>query len=46
MKPLTEWVKKPFTEDMDLLSVVLTTVLVVTVAFLWTRILGQISEQL
>ncbi len=39
-----DWAKHPFDNDMNLIDVTLTTLLVVTVAFLWTRILAQITD--
>jgi len=39
-----DWVAKPFKEDMDVLNWVLFVIFLVTVAFLWTRVLNQISE--
>jgi len=41
---LQKWAAHPFTNDMDLLSVFLTTGLVVIVVFFWTRILGDLTE--
>lgn len=39
-----EWVKDPISGDMDIWDVILTTVLVASVAFLWTRVLAQIVD--
>ncbi len=44
MDSLTTFVHKPITQPMDFQSVILTTVLVVTVGFLWTRVLNHITE--
>lgn len=38
------WAARPFREDMDWLSWVLFFVFALSVAFLWTRILGGITE--
>lgn len=38
------WLAHPITNDMDLLSVFLTTGLLVIIVFFWTRILGDITE--
>lgn len=43
---LQTWVAHPFTSDMDLFSVFLTTGLVVIIVFFWTRVLGDITEAL
>lgn len=37
------WAASPVTSNMDLLSVALTTILVVSVAFFWTRILNNLD---
>lgn len=44
MTDAKEWLMHPVNSDMDILDVVLTTILVVTVAFLWTRVLAQITD--
>lgn len=41
---LSKWVAAPVTEEMDFLDVVLTTVLIVTIAFAWGRILGSLVD--
>ncbi len=41
---LQKWVASPITEDMDFVDVILTTVLVVTIAFAWTRILRSLVD--
>lgn len=41
---LKDWAKHPVDNDMNLVDVTLTTILVVSVAFLWTRVLNQITE--
>jgi len=41
---LQKWAAHPFTNDMDLLSVSLTTGLVVILVFFWTRVLGDLTE--
>lgn len=41
---LQKWAAHPFTQDMDLMSVALTTGLVVILVFFWTRILGDLTE--
>lgn len=41
---IKNWAVKPITSDMDFMDVVLTTILIATVAFLWTRILAQITD--
>ena len=41
---LRTFAQQPFTTPMDLLDVTLLTVLVVTIAILWTRVLRNISE--
>lgn len=43
---LGHWAKKPFTEDMDLISWGLLTVFVVTVAALWYITLNRLLEEL
>ena len=39
-----DWAAAPVTQDMDLVNVALTTAFVATIAFLWTRVLAQITE--
>lgn len=39
-----EWVAAPVTSRMSILDVALTTILVVSVAFLWTRALALITD--
>jgi hypothetical protein len=41
---LGNWAKKPITDDMDMVAVVMTTILVVTIAFAWTRVLRLVTE--
>jgi len=41
---LKDWAAHPIKNDMDLIDVTLTTILVVSVAFLWTRVLSQITD--
>lgn len=41
---LQTWAAHPFTEDMDLFGVFLTTSLILIIVFFWTRILGDITE--
>lgn len=41
-----KWAAAPVTQDMDLVSVVLTTILVLSVAFLWTRVLTHVKTPL
>ncbi len=38
-----KWTAAPVTSQMDLMSVVLTTILVVSVAYLWTRVLKALD---
>lgn len=38
-----KWTAAPVTANMDLMSVVLTTILVVSVAYLWTRVLKALD---
>lgn len=40
----SRWIASPVTEDMDFVSVVLTTVLIVTVAVLWTRVINALVD--
>lgn len=42
MNRFLEWARQPVSSQMDMTSVVLTTVLVITIAFLWTHVLGHI----
>lgn len=39
-----KWVAAPVAQEMDLINVVLTTILVVSVAFLWTRVLDHLPK--
>lgn len=41
---LKDWAVNPVTTKMSLLDVALTTAFVVTISFLWTRVLAQITE--
>jgi hypothetical protein len=41
---LKKWVAAPVTEEMDFVSVALTTVLIVSLAFAWTRILKALVD--
>jgi len=41
---LNAWGSRPFREDMDWLNWVLFLVFAVSVAFLWSRVLGNITE--
>lgn len=41
---LQKWAAHPVTSDMDIMDVVLTTLLVLCVAFAWTRVVGQITN--
>jgi len=41
---LNTWGSRPFREDMDWISWSLFFIFAVSVAFLWTRILGSITE--
>jgi len=44
MARLQKWVAAPVTSDMDLIDVALTTILVVTIAFAWGRILASLVD--
>lgn len=43
MTRLQAWAAHPFTANMDMLSVVLTTGLVIIAAFFWTRVLNALD---
>lgn len=42
---LHKWAAHPFANDLDLMGVSLTVGLVIVLAFVWTRILGEIVAE-
>ncbi len=42
---IRDWIRKPISGDMDLTTVALTTVFVLTIAFLWTRVLRHVLKE-
>ena len=41
---IKDWALHPVKNDMDLVEVALTTMFVVLIAFLWTRVLNMITD--
>lgn len=42
---IRDWIRHPITGEMDLTTVALTTVFVLTIAFLWTRVLRHVLKE-